>query len=411
MWYFSSPEVVFGQGALTHLAMLQGRRAFIVTDQTMVSLGFVDKVVEQLQAAGLAHHVFAEVEPEPSLQTVQRGAQAMLDYAPDWIIGLGGGSAMDAAKAMWVLYEHPEMRPEEINPISPLLMRQKARLIAIPTTSGTGAEATWAIVLTDTEAQRKLGLGSRENMADIAIVDPELAAAMPPHLTASTGMDALTHAIEGYASTWRNDFCDGLCLQAAKLVMEWLPKAYADGSDLEAREKMHNAACIAGLGFGNSMAALAHSMGHSLGAAFHLPHGRCVGLLLPYTMEFAANGGGTRYVEIARFLGLPASSDEALSRPDSPSRPPFREVRRDGDSESEGTAGLVAAIRQLARGIGEPLSLQEAGISGEELAAKMPRLVDYTANDATMACSTRSPSNQEIQRLFEYAWAGKSIDF
>ena len=387
MWYFSSPEVVFGQGALTHLAMLQGRRAFIVTDQTMVSLGFVDKVVEQLQAAGLAHHVFAEVEPEPSLQTVQRGAQAMLDYAPDWIIGLGGGSAMDAAKAMWVLYEHPEMRPEEINPISPLLMRQKARLIAIPTTSGTGAEATWAIVLTDMEAQRKLGLGSRENMADIAIVDPELAVAMPPSLTAATGLDALTHAIEGYASTWRNDFCDGLCLQAAKLVMEWLPKAYADGTDLEAREKMHNAACIAGLGFGNSMAALAHAMGHSLGAAFHLPHGRCVSLFLPYTIEFAAHGGGTRYAEIARFLGLPASN------------------------ETEGAASLVAAIRQLARSIGEPLSLQEAGISSEELAAKMPRLVDYTANDATMACSTRSPSNQEIQRLFEYAWAGKSIDF
>ncbi|MBM3134936.1 MAG: iron-containing alcohol dehydrogenase [Chloroflexi bacterium] len=387
MWYFSSPQVVFGREALTHLAMLQGQRAFIVTDQTMVSLGFVDKVVEQLQIAGIEHRVFAAVEPEPSLQTVQRGAQAMLDYAPDWIIGLGGGSAMDAAKAMWVLYEHPEMRPEEINPILPLSLRQKARLIAIPTTSGTGAEATWAIVLTDTEAQRKLGLGSRENMADIAIVDPELAAAMPPRLTASTGMDALTHAIEGYTSTWRNDFCDGLCLQATRLIFDWLPKAYADGSDLEAREKMHNAACIAGLGFGNSMAALAHALGHSLGAACHLPHGRCVGLFLPYTIEFAANAGGTRYAEIARFLGLPASS------------------------EAESAASLVAAIRQLARDIGEPLSLQEVGISSEELAAKMPRLVDYTANDATMACSTRSPSNQEIERLCEYAWAGKSIDF
>jgi alcohol dehydrogenase class IV len=405
MWYFSSPQVVFGPEALTHLAMLQGQRAFIVTDQTMVSLGFVDRVAEQLQAAGMEHHVFAEVEPEPSLQTVQRGAQAMLDYAPDWIIGLGGGSAMDAAKAMWVLYEHPEMRPEEINPLVPLGLRQKARLITIPTTSGTGAEATWAIVLTDTEAQRKLGLGSRENMADIAIVDPELAVAMPPRLTAATGLDALTHAIEGYTSTWRNDFCDGLCLQAARLVLEWLPKAYAEGNDLEAREKVHNAACIAGLGFGNSMAALAHAMGHSLGAAFHLPHGRCVGLFLPYTIEFTANAGGTRYAEIAHFLGLPASSDEA------PSRPPFREVRRDGASEAEGTASLVAAIRQLARGIGEPLNLQEVGISSEELAARMPRLVDYTANDTQMACSARSPSNQEIQRLFEYVWAGQSIDF
>jgi len=387
MWYFSSPQVVFGPEALIHLSTLQGQRALIVTDQTIVGLGFAGKVAEQLQFAGIAHHVFAEVEPEPSLQTVQRGAQAMLDYAPDWIIGLGGGSVMDAAKAMWVLYEHPEMHPEEINPIVPLSLRQKARLITIPTTSGTGAEATWAIVLTDTEVQRKLGLGSRENMADIAIIDPGLAAAMPPRLTASTGMDALTHAIEGYTSTWCNDFCDGLCLQAARLTLRWLPKAYADGNDLEARERMHNAACIAGLGFGNSMAGLAHAMGHSLGAAFHLPHGRCVGLFLPYTIEFVVRGGGTRYAEIAHFLDLPAST------------------------EIEAAASLVAAIRQLARSIGEPLNLQEAGISGEELAARMPRLVDYTANDTQMAFSARSPSNQEIQRLFEYAWAGKSIDF
>ncbi len=387
MWYFSSPQVVFGPEALMHLATLQGQRAFIVTDQTIVGLGFVDKVAEQLQYAGIEHRVFAEVEPEPSLQTVQRGAQAMLDYAPDWIIGLGGGSVMDAAKAMWVLYEHPEMTPEEINPIVPLGLHQKARLITIPTTSGTGAEVTWAIVLTDTEVQRKLGLGSRENMADIAIVDPELAAAMPPHLTAATGMDALTHAIEGYTSTWCNDFCDGLCLQATRLTLQWLPKAYADGNDLEARERMHNAASIAGLGFGNSMAGLAHAMGHSLGAAFHLPHGRCVGLFLPYTIEFAVRVGGTRYAEIARFLGLPASS------------------------EVEAAASLVVTIRQLARDIGEPLNLQEVGISSEELAAKMPRLVDYTANDTQMAFSTRSPSNKEIKRLFEYAWAGKSIDF
>jgi len=387
MWYFSSPQVVFGPEALMHLATLQGQRAFIVTDQTIVGLGFVDKVAEQLQYAGIEHRVFAAVEPEPSLQTVQQGAQAMLDYAPDWIIGLGGGSVMDAAKAMWVLYEHPEMHPEEINPIVPLGLHQKARLITIPTTSGTGAEVTWAIVLTDTEVQRKLGLGSRENMADIAIVDPDLAAAMPPHLTAATGMDALTHAIEGYTSTWCNDFCDGLCLQATRLTLQWLPKAYADGNDLEARERMHNAASIAGLGFGNSMAGLAHAMGHSLGAAFHLPHGRCVGLFLPYTIEFAVRVGGTRYAEIARFLGLPAGN------------------------EVEAAASLVVTIRQLARDIGEPLNLQEVGISSEELAARMPRLVDYTANDTQMAFSTRSPSNKEIKRLFEYAWAGKSIDF
>jgi alcohol dehydrogenase class IV len=193
---------------------------------------------------------------------VKRGAAAMSQYGPDWVIGLGGGSAMDAAKAMWVLYECPDMEPEEINPMIPLGLRQKARLIAIPTTSGTGAEVTWVVILTDTEDRRKLVLGSRENVADIAIVDPALVVKLPPQITADTGMDALSHAIEGYTSAWHNDFSDGLCLKAIQMVFDYLPRAYADGDDKEAREKMHSAATIAGLGFGNSMGALAHAMGH-----------------------------------------------------------------------------------------------------------------------------------------------------
>jgi len=179
MWYFGSPTIVFGEDALNELASLKGQRAFIVTDANIARLGLVDKVTQQLSIAGIQSGVFAEVEPDPSVETVQRGAQQMREYAPDWIIGLGGGSCMDAAKAMWVLYEHPEMVPEEINPIVPMKLRAKARLITIPTTSGTGAETTWAIVLTDTKAGRKLGLGSRENMADMAIVDPALVAGLP----------------------------------------------------------------------------------------------------------------------------------------------------------------------------------------------------------------------------------------
>ena len=386
MWFFASPEIVFGEDALSYLSEIEGKRALIVTDENMVRLGFVDKVIGHLKEAGIEARVFAEVEPDPSLETVKRGAQAALDYEPDWIVGLGGGSSMDAAKAVWVLYERPDMEPEAISPIETLGLRKKARLITIPTTSGTGAEATWAIVLTDTEMRRKLGLGSRENMADIAIVDPALATTMPPQLTADTGMDALTHAIEGYTCTWHNDFSDGLCLKAIQLVFDYLPRAYEKG-DLEAREKMHNAACIAGLGFGNALAALAHSLGHSLGAVFHVPHGRAVGLFLPYTIEFSVRGGKTRYAEIARFLGLPAGSEE------------------------EGAASLVTAIRGLLKKLDQPSIIGELGISPDEFEAELTKLVENAENDSCTVTSTRIPSTEEFERLFRYAYEGRNIDF
>jgi len=372
---------------LSELASIEGERAFIVTDANVARLGFVDMVGQQLKAAGLEYQVFAEVEPDPSLETVRRGAQEMRRYEPDWIIGLGGGSSMDAAKAMWVLYEHPEMVPEEINPISPLTLRQKARLITIPTTSGTGAETTWAVVLTDTTDGRKLVLGSRENMADMAIVDPVFAHSLPAQITADTGMDALTHAMEGYTATWHNDFCDGLCLLAIKLVLDHLRRAAADGSDLEAREKMHNAASIAGLGFGNSAAGLAHSMGHSLGAVFHVPHGRAVGLFLPYTIEFVGEAMAERYADIVRFVGIsPASPQEAVPL-------------------------LASKIRDLARSIKQPLSLQEAGLSEEQFMAGLPKLIENAESDACLVLNARIPDSAELERLFRYAFEGKAIDF
>jgi alcohol dehydrogenase class IV len=387
MWYFNSPLIVFGEDALSELASIEGERAFIVTDANVARLGFVDMVGQQLKAAGLEYQVFAEVEPDPSLETVRRGAQEMRRYEPDWIIGLGGGSSMDAAKAMWVLYEHPEMVPEEINPISPLTLRQKARLITIPTTSGTGAETTWAVVLTDTTDGRKLVLGSRENMADMAIVDPVFAHKLPAQITADTGMDALTHAVEGYTATWHNDFCDGLCLLAIKLILDYLRRAVADGSDREARETMHNAASIAGLGFGNSAAGLAHAMGHSVGAVFHVPHGRAVGLFLAYTIEFVGEAVAERYADIVRFVGIsPASPQEAVPL-------------------------LASKIRDLARSIKQPLSLQEAGLNEEQFMAGLPKLIENAESDACLVLNARIPDSAELERLFRYAFEGKAIDF
>lgn len=387
MWYFNSPLIVFGEEALSELASIEGRRAFIVTDANIARLGYVEMVAEKLTAAGLQYQVFAEVEPDPSLETVKRGAELMRQYEPDWIIGLGGGSSMDAAKAMWVLYEHPEMVPEEINPVVPIKLRQKARLITIPTTSGTGAEVTWAIVLTDTAEQRKLALGSRENMADMAIVDPVMVAGLPPQITADTGMDVLTHAVEGYTTSWHTDFSDGLCLKAIQLVFDYLPRAVADGKDKEARERMHNAATIAGLGFGNSLAAMAHAMGHSLGAAFHTPHGRAVGLALPYTIEFTGEAMAERYADIARLVGIGCASPQEA--------PPL----------------LAQKIRELARTIRQPVSLQETGISAEQFEAALPKLVENAENDATLVASARIPDSAQVQRLYRYIFAGKPVDF
>ncbi|HHS98341.1 MAG TPA: iron-containing alcohol dehydrogenase [Chloroflexi bacterium] len=387
MWYFVSPQVVFGEGALDALDEIEGKRALIVTDGTLVELGLVERVTSHLARAGIETHLFAEVEPDPSVPTVKRGAEVAREVEPDWIVGLGGGSAMDAAKAIWILYERPDLEPAEINPFVPLGLRQKARLITIPTTSGTGAEVTWAIVLTDPVEQRKMGLGNRENVADLAVVDPVMAAGMPPQLTADTGLDALTHAVEGFTCTWHTDLTDGLCLHAARIVFQYLPRAVEDGSDMEARERMHNAATCAGLGFGNSMASIAHAMGHVLGAVFHVPHGRAVGLFLPYTVEFIAREAPDRFAELARLLGLTEGEGEPAAR------------------------ALAQGLRDLARRIGNPLSLAEAGIDQGAFEAQLDKLVDDAFNDTQMVTVARSPSYDELRQLFVYAYEGRAIDF
>ena len=201
MWYFVSPDIVFGEDALPSLEELTGKRALIVTDSNLVQIGIAGRVTSFLIKAGFDTQIFDKVEPDPTTQTVIKGAAAAGEFKPDWIVGLGGGSPLDVAKATWVLYERPDLQPAEINPFIKLGLREKSRLITIPTTSGTGAEVTWGIVLTDSENQRKMGLGNRENVADIALVDPAMAAGMPPQLTANTGMDALTHAVEGFICT------------------------------------------------------------------------------------------------------------------------------------------------------------------------------------------------------------------
>jgi alcohol dehydrogenase class IV len=387
VWFFSCPTIVFGDDALEYLREIRGERALILTDRNIVGLGFVEQVAEQLESAGLQYRVFAEVESDPTMQTVATGARVAREYRPDWLIALGGGSVMDAAKGVWVLYARPDVRPDAINPTEWLDLRQKARLIAIPTTSGTGAEVTWAIVLTDAEEHRKLALGSRETMPDVAILSTSFVMDLPPQITADTGMDALAHAIEGYASTWRSDFSNAPALSAAKLVFQYLPRAYRDGSDQEARTGMMHAATLASMSFGNAMAGLAHSMAHALGALFHLPHGRAVGLCLPYTMEYLAETEAEKYAEIGRSAGIVEGSASQI------------------------TTTLIAEVRSLARSLGQPLSLREAGIEAGLYEEALPALVERAENEVTTVTVARIPDGGELEQLFRCAYSGQTVDF
>lgn len=387
MWFFGCPTIVFGDDALEYLREIRGRRALILTDANILKLEFIQQVADQLEKAGLQHRVFAEVQSDPTLQTVEAGARVAREYRPDWLIALGGGSVMDAAKAIWVLYARPDIKPDAISPTELLDLRKTARLIAIPTTSGTGAEVTWGIVLTDAEEQRKLALGSRETMPDIAILNTAFVMDLPPPITGDTGMDALAHAIEGYASTWRSDFSNAPALSAVKLVFRYLHRAYQDGSDQEARTGMMHAATLASMSFGNAMAGLAHSMAHALGALFHLPHGRAVGLCLPYTMEFLAKAEVEKYGELGRSAGIAAGSASQI------------------------TGTLISRIRSLAQSVGQPLSVREAGIDPARYEGALPALVERAENEVTTVTVARIPDHTELEQLFRCAYSGKTVDF
>jgi len=388
MWELTFPRtVVIGEDALEYLKEVEGKRALIVTDKVIHKLDFVEKVANYLKEAGLEVTIFDDVESEPSMETIVKGAEFARKYGPDWFIGLGGGSCMDAAKAIWVLYENSEIPVDGINPLEKLGLRKKARLICIPTTSGTGSDATWVTVITDVKEERKLELSSREIVADVSILDPALPKFMPSKLVADTGLDALTHAIEGYVSQWRNDFSDALAIKAIQIVFNYLPRAYRNPEDKEAKEKMHNAATMAGMSFGNSQVGIAHAMGHSLGAIFHVPHGRSVDLFLAYSIEYSAREAMDRYADIARAIGIEAKTDE------------------------EAVKKLIEAVRRLDREVGEPASLKELGISRKDFEERLDDLATRAANSTCTFMNPRVPDVEDTKKLFIYAYEGKKVDF
>jgi len=395
MSYFLSPKkILFGKNMLRRLgAELEGRgeKAALITDKNMVK--FSGELVETVKNAGYEVKIWDGAEPEPSTAGAIEASKMLKEFQPQLVIGFGGGSVLDTAKAAWVLYENQEIAPDEITSVNvktKLNPQKKARFMTVPTTSGTGSDVTWAIVLAEAAEHRKVGFANTEIVPDITLLVPEFTAGMPRALTASTGLDVLGHALDGYTARQQTDFSDGLCLQAMKLAFEWLPKACANGDDLVAREKMQNAATVAGLGFGNSNTSLCHALAHTLGATFSIPHGRSVGITLPYSLEYIASNppieGAPDPVErlstAARFAGIKDESDQ------------------------EAIKKLIQKLRDLAKETGEPLSLKEAGITEQQMNDNLDTLVALASKDVNMYSSPCECKDDKLRQLFQDVWKG-----
>ncbi|ASA97160.1 MULTISPECIES: bifunctional acetaldehyde-CoA/alcohol dehydrogenase [Anoxybacillus] len=407
-WFKVPPKIYFEKHATQYLAKMPNiSRAFIVTDPGMVKLGYVDKVLYYLRKRPDYVHceIFSEVEPDPSIETVMKGADMMHAFQPDVIIALGGGSAMDAAKAMWLFYEHPNTDfnglKQKFLDIRKRVFKypklgQKAQFVAIPTTSGTGSEVTSFAVITDKKNNVKYPLADYELTPDVAIVDPQFVMTMPKHITADTGMDVLTHAIEAYVSNMANDYTDGLALKAIQLVFEYLPRAYKNGNDEVAREKMHNASTIAGMAFANAFLGINHSLAHKLGAEFHIPHGRANTILMPHVIRYNAQKpkkftafpkyehfvADQRYAQIARLLGLPAKTTE------------------------EGVESLVQAIIKLAKELDMPLSIAATGVKKEEFESKVEQLAELAFEDQCTTANPKLPLVSDLADIYRQAYKG-----
>lgn len=419
MQWFKVPEkIYFEPGSVQYLAkMPEIHRAMIVADPGMVQFGYVDRLTYQLErnANQPAIEIFSEVEPDPDLTTVRKGAAVMNSFKPDVVIALGGGSAMDAAKAMWLFYENPDAdfvgMAQKFMDIRKRVYKfpklgKKAKMVAIPTTSGTGSEVTSFAVISDKSKNMKYPLADYELTPDIAIVDPQFVYTVPKASTAFTGLDVLTHAIEAYVSILANDYTDALALQAIKLVFKYLPDSYHKADPI-AREKMHNASCIAGMAFTNAFLGVNHSLAHKLGGEFHIPHGLANAYLLPHVIEY--NGQDTptkfaawpkydhymapeRYAEIAKMMGFAPQNA----------------------SNQEGVKALANAVRKLMTEVGIPLSIKEAGekdkrsfIDEKTYMDALEGLAYKAFDDQCTTANPRLPRINELVELYKKAYLGE----
>lgn len=408
-WFKVPQKIYFERNSIQYLRSAKDvGKVFIVTDHSMVELGFLNKIIDELNQRRnpVTYQLFAEVEPDPDITTVRRGVELMKQFAPDTIIALGGGSAMDAAKGMWIFYEHPEVNFDDLKQKFMDIRKRafkypelgrKSKLICIPTTSGTGSEVTPFAVISDKKNLKKYPLTDYSLTPSIAIVDPEFTTNIPAKSTAYTGMDVLTHAIEAYTSVMASDYTDGLALEAIKLVFTYLPRAVKDGRhDLKAREKMHNAATIAGMAFANAFLGITHSIAHKMGAEFHTIHGQTCAILLPHVIKY--NGTqptklsvwpkyeeyqcDQKYLEICRTLGLKASTPE------------------------EATLVLSKAVMDLGKEIGIDMNFASLIPDEEVYNSKLEEIGYLAYEDQCTPANPREPLVEDMIQIMKDAYKG-----
>ncbi len=388
-------DIYFGAGTLSELSNIKGKRAMVVVGGgSMKKFGFLDKAVGYLEKAGMTVRLFENVEPDPSVDTVMKGAKAMEEFSPDVIVSIGGGSPIDAAKAMWVFYEHPKTLFDDIkNPFTIPSLRQKAIFVAVPSTSGTATEVTAFSVITDYEKGVKYPLADYNITPDIAILDPDIAETMPKKLAAFTGMDAFTHAMEAYVSTAANDFTDPLAEKAIAMIYEYLYPSFS--GDRLAREKMHYAQCLAGMAFSNALLGIVHSMAHKTGAMFkggHIPHGCANAMYLPQVIRFNSKDmrAAERYARIARNTKL------------------------DGNTTEELVLSLVKSVEDCNKKLEIPSCIKDFKdciVTEQEFFDKVEEIAALALGDACTASNPRIPSNDEMVRLLKCCYTGVPCDF
>ncbi|MCM1306965.1 MAG: iron-containing alcohol dehydrogenase [Butyrivibrio sp.] len=400
---FTLPRDLYhGRGALEALKGLSGKKAIIcVGGGSMKRGGFLQRAEDYLREAGMEVKIFEGIEPDPSVETVMKGAAVMQEFQPDWIVAMGGGSPIDAAKAMWIKYEYPDTTFEDMCKVFGLpKLRTKAHFCAIPSTSGTATEVTAFSVITNYQEGIKYPLADFEITPDVAIVDPELAETMPPKLAAHTGMDAMTHAIEAYVSTANCDYTDPLALFAIQMVRDYLVKSF--GGDTAAKAKMHNAQCLAGMAFSNALLGIVHSMAHKTGAAFeggHIIHGAANAMYLPKVIKYNSkdSAAAERYAYIADFLKLGGSTTE------------------------EKIDNLIAMLRKMNDDLNIPQCIKNYGEGGlpaetgivpeDEFLAKLPKIAANAILDACTGSNPRQPSQEEMEKLLKCCYYDTEVDF
>ena len=408
-WFKVPQKIYFERNSIQYLKSAKDvDKVFIVTDHSMVQLGFLKKITDQLalRRNPVTYQLFDEVEPDPDISTVRKGVELMKEFQPDTIIALGGGSAMDAAKGMWIFYEHPEV---DFNDLKQKFMDirkrafkypelgRKSKLICIPTTSGTGSEVSPFAVISDKANLKKYPLTDYSLTPSIAIVDPEFTTNIPPRSTAYTGMDVLTHAIEAYTSVMASDFTDGLCLEAIQLVFEYLPRAVKDGAhDLKAREKMHNAATIAGMAFANSFLGLVHSLAHKMGGEFHTIHGQTCGILLPHVIRY----NGTQPTKLALW---PKYEEYQC---DKKYQNICRALGIKADTPEEGTKNLADAVMALGKEIGMDMNFQSIIPDEKNYNDHLEELAYLAYEDQCTPCNPREPMVEDMIQIMKDAYKG-----